>query len=139
MAERIYTAEEIQDLTDRVFQLRELLEAGKMHFADHLVDDFRQSWAAVRLRDDGLVEPESVDGGIRSATMAVRAMKYREEGKASVSLLEIQDTYFKLLFRELGWLYKEMQARSASPANAAQVFSKNPDFVKKTRKVFLPS
>ena len=136
MAERVYTEEEIQDLTDRVFQLREVLEAGKMHFAEHLVDDFSRSWAAVRLCEDGLVDPATVDGRIRSATMAIHAMKYREEGKAAVSLFEIQEIYFKLLFRELGWLHKEMQARSASPTTAARVFSKDPDFVKRTMEGF---
>jgi hypothetical protein len=33
MPSRSYTEEEIQDLTDRVFLLKEQLEAGKMQFA----------------------------------------------------------------------------------------------------------
>jgi hypothetical protein len=33
MTERIYTEDEIKDLTDRVFLLREQLEAGNTHFA----------------------------------------------------------------------------------------------------------
>ena len=44
MTERSYTEEEAQDLTDRVFLLKEKLEAGKMYFAPHLVDDFRRSF-----------------------------------------------------------------------------------------------
>jgi hypothetical protein len=34
MSSRTYTEEEVQDLTDRVFLLKEQLEAGKVHFAN---------------------------------------------------------------------------------------------------------
>ena len=50
-----YTEEEIQDLTDRVFLLKAALEAGKMHFAAHLVDDFRRSYEAIPIGVIGLV------------------------------------------------------------------------------------
>ncbi|EMN1929391.1 hypothetical protein RVV18_003837 [Burkholderia ambifaria] len=134
MAGKVYTEEEIQDLTDRVFQMKEQLESGKMHFAEHLIDDFKKSWSAIKLRPDGLVEPTSVDGRIRAATLAVRAMKYREESKAAISLAWIQETYFKLLFRELGWLYDQMVKASASPSDAARLVSNDSDFVTNTMK-----
>ncbi|KHK54959.1 hypothetical protein PI87_14455 [Ralstonia sp. A12] len=134
MAGRIYTEEEVQELTDRIFLMKTKLEAGKMHFAAHLVDGFKQSWEAIRLRPDGLVDPASVDGRIRAAAMAVRAMKYREESMAAFSLAQIQEIYFELLFRELGWLYDEMQKKSASPADVARLAVKNPDFVAKVTK-----
>ncbi len=76
MAQRTYTEEEIQDLTDRVFLLKEQLEAGKILFAEHLVAGFQRSLSAIQLRPDGLVAPETIDGRIRAATLAIRAMKY---------------------------------------------------------------
>lgn len=66
---RIYSEEEIQDLTDRVFLMRDRLEAGKIHFAAHLVEEFRKSFEAIRLRPDGLVDPTTVDGRIRASTL----------------------------------------------------------------------
>jgi hypothetical protein len=104
MTERTFTDEEIQDLTDRVFLLKEQLEAGRIHFAAHLVEDFRRSYEAIRLRADGLVDPATVNGRIRAATMAIRAMKQRDEAKKAISLGDIQDAYFTLLFGQLGWL-----------------------------------
>ena len=53
---REYSEEEIQDLTDRVFLAREQLQAGKVHFAAHLADDFFRSLEAIRLRADGKVD-----------------------------------------------------------------------------------
>lgn len=51
MSSRTYTEDEVQDLTDRVFLLREQLEAGKMRFANQeLADGFRRSYEAIRLR-----------------------------------------------------------------------------------------
>lgn len=81
MNARAYTEEEIQDLTDRVFLLRQQLEAGKIHFAAHLVEDFHRSYESIKLRPDGLVDPTTVDGRIRAATLAVRVMKQRDEAK----------------------------------------------------------
>ena len=67
---RTFTDEEVQDLTDRVFLLKERIEQGKMLFAPHLVDDFVHSMEAVRLRPDGKVDPTTVDGRIRAMTLA---------------------------------------------------------------------
>ncbi|ELB2790130.1 hypothetical protein QMX34_000663 [Aeromonas hydrophila] len=106
MSSRTYTEDEIQDLTDRVFLLKERLEAGKMHFANQeLADGFRRSYEAIRLRPDGKVDPTSLDGRIRASTLALVAMKQREDTKKSMSLARIQEEYFAFLFREFGWLY----------------------------------
>ena len=79
MQMREYSEEEIQDLTDRVFLAREQLQAGKVHFAAHLADDFFRSLEAIRLRADGKVDPRTVDGRIRSFTLAMVAMRLRED------------------------------------------------------------
>lgn len=102
---RTYTEEEVQDLTDRVFLLKEKLAAGKMHLAAHLVDDFKRSFDAIRLRPDGKVDPTTVDGRIRASTLALMAMKQREETKKLASLQDLQQRYFDFLFEQFGWLY----------------------------------
>lgn len=118
---RIYSEEEIQDLTDRVFLMRDRLEAGKIHFAAHLVEEFRKSFEAIRLRPDGLVDPTTVDGRIRASTLAIKAFAYRDEAKQSVSLHRIQSLYFDFLFQEFGFLYEPMIKAGATPSNAAAV------------------
>lgn len=130
MTSETCTEEEIQELTDRVFLLREKIEAGTIHFASHLAENFMRSWSAVRLRPDGLVDPSSVDGRIRAATLAISGMKQREAAKNSVSLAQIQDTYFSFLFREFGWLYEQMSKAGATPIQAANMISYDSYFVK---------
>lgn len=114
-----YTDEEIQDLTDRVFLLKEQIEAGKIHFAEHLIDGFRSSYEAIRICSNGLVDPYSVDGRIRAATKAVQAFRDRSEAKNAVSLAEIQETYFNILFHQFGWLYEQMQNAKLTPSDMA--------------------
>ncbi|WP_416311236.1 hypothetical protein [Pseudomonas sp. W03] len=122
---REYSEQEIQDLTDRVFVMREKIESGKMKFAPHLIDGFRQSFEAIRLRPDGLVDPATVDGRIRSATLAVKAIAYREEAKESVSLHKIQSLYFDFLFQEFGEFYEPMIKAGANPYQAATVLGRD--------------
>lgn len=132
MSQREYTEEEIQDLTDRVFILKEQMEAGKMFFAEHLAEDFHRSWSAIRLRSDGLVDPMTVDSRIRANTLAIQAMKYREDAKNSVTLGQIQEAYFNILFHQLGWLYDLMIKAKLNPEQAARAMTKDPEFIKRT-------
>lgn len=130
MSARTYTEEEVQDLTDRVFLLKEKLEAGNIKVASHLADDFLSSLQAIRLRPDGKVNPYTVDGRIRAMTLAVMAMKQREEAKKRGSLIEIQEAYFKFLFMQFGWLYDQMIKAKTNPYAVGQVLSRDDDFVK---------
>lgn len=130
MSSRIYTEEEVQDLTDRVFLLKEQLEAGKVHFANQeLADGFRRSYEAIRLRPDGKVDPTSLDGRIRAMTLAMLAMRQREDAKKSLSLAKIQEEYFAFLFREFGWLYEQMKKAEVTPSAAAEITSRHDDMM----------
>ena len=130
MSSRTYTEEEVQDLTDRVFLLKEQLEAGKVHFANQeLADGFRRSYEAIRLRPDGKVDPTSLDGRIRAMTLAMMAMRQREDAKKSLSLAKIQEEYFAFLFREFGWLYEEMKKAEVTPSAAAEITSRHDDMM----------
>lgn len=131
MNERNYTEEEIQDLTDRVFLLKEKIAAGKVHIAPHLVEDFFRSVEAIRLRPDGKVDPRTVNGEIRAATLAFIAMKQREDMKKSSSLQDIQEKYFEFLFEQFGWLYDEMLKNKVPPYAVARHFSKEAESVDK--------
>ena len=126
MSTRTYTEDEVQDLTDRVFLLKEQLEAGMMRFASQeLADGFCRSYEAIRLRPDGKVDPTSLDGRIRAMTLAVIAMRQRDDAKKSISLARVQDEYFGFLFREFGWLYDQMKKAGVTPNTAAEITSRH--------------
>jgi hypothetical protein len=129
MTGRTYTEQEIQDLTDRTFLLKEMLEAGKMHFAPHLVHDFRRSFEAIRLRPDGKVDPSTIDARVRTCTLALMAMKQREETKNSASLQDLQEKYFEFLFEQFGWMYDQMVHHKATPYAVADHYSGKDDLV----------
>ncbi|WP_426344246.1 hypothetical protein ACN9MU_04710 [Pseudoduganella sp. R-32] len=122
MSSRTYTEEEVQDLTDRVFLLKEQVESGKLKFANReLADGFFKSYDAIRLRPDGKVDPYSLDGRVRASTLAIVAMKQREDAKKSLSLEQVQEEYFGFLFREFGWLYEQMKKADATPYAVSEV------------------
>lgn len=132
MSSRTYSEDEVQDLTDRVFLLREQLDAGKMQFANQeLADGFQRSYEAIRLRPDGKVDPTSLDGRIRAMTLAIIAMRQRDETKKSLSLVQVQEEYFKFLFREFGWLYDQMKKAEVTPMAVAEMTSRHDDVMRK--------
>lgn len=135
MSTRTYTEEEVQDLTDRVFLLKEHLETGKMRFASQeLEDGFRRSYEAIKLRSDGKVDPTSLDGRIRASTLALMAMRQREDAKKSISLVRVQEEYFGFLFREFGWLYNQMAKAESTPWEAAEVIYKHTETMRSLTK-----
>ena len=130
MSSRTYTEDEVQDLTDRVFLLKEQFEAGKIRFASqNLADGLRRSYEAIRLRPDGKVDPTSLDGRIRAMTLAIIAMKQRDEAKKSLSLARVQEEYFEFLFREFGWLYDQMKKAEVTPVAVAEITSRHDDMM----------
>lgn len=126
---REFSEEEVQDLTDRVFLAKEQLEAGKIFFAKHLADDFIRSFAGVRLRPDGKVDPHTVDIRIRAFTLAMVAMRQREDAKKSASLGEIQSAYFEFLFQQFGHFYEPMVNAGGNPAQAGRQISEDTQLV----------
>lgn len=94
MSEHLYSEEEVKDLTDRVFLLRQSIEEGKIHFASHLVGGFIESYEAIRLRSDGLVdqavlmaesEAPPLRCGILNIGMRRKAPSVREKFKMHTS------------------------------------------------------
>ncbi|MFJ4392980.1 hypothetical protein [Pseudomonas soli] len=128
--------EDVQELTDRIFLLREMLDSGKMKIASHLISSVREDLAAIKLRSDGLVDPSTVRGSIRAMALAVRSLNYREDVKRQIGLHEIQAEYFDFLYREFGELYRLMLKSGADPSQAAEVLSRNDELCKSTVEQF---
>jgi hypothetical protein len=126
---RKYTQEEIQDLTDRIYLLRSRLEDGKIHFAPHLIDGFMKSYQAIRIGEDGLVDPETVDGRMRAATLAIRAMSQRQEAKEQLSVGDIQEAYFKILAANFGWILDKMRESQVTPEVAGRAMASDSSYV----------
>lgn len=63
-------------------------------------------------------------------TLAIIAMKQRDDAKKSLSLARVQEEYFEFLFREFGWLYDQMKKAEVSPATAAEITSRHDDMMK---------
>lgn len=133
MSKPQYSEDEVKDLTDRVFLLRQKLEEGKLFFAEHLIDGFRTSFEAIRLRDDGLVDPATVDGRIRSAALAVRHFQYRAEAKEAISTGDIQEAYFRMLFTQFGWMMDLMLKHGLNPNQASHGIARDSKFVEQLR------
>lgn len=120
-----YTQEYIQDLTDRVFLVQQKLNEGKIHVPSHLVEAFKDSLLKIRLNNDGLVIPESVDGVIKTTALAIEITQEREDIKSKYSISYIQEAYFNHLFSYFGDLYRFMVKADGNSWAAAEFFSKD--------------
>jgi hypothetical protein len=122
-------SEEAQDLTDRVFLLRDYLQKGRIKISEHLWDGFVGSLGKVSLDKDGLVVPETVDGRIRALTNGLRYFRYRDESKSSISLSDIQDKYFQILETNFGHIRKQMIDAGTDANVAGHVMSRDNEFL----------
>ena len=100
--EKYQDEEYVDDLTERVFLIKQQLEAGKLKIAHHLVEGFIGSFKRIRLRQDGKVDPSTVDGRIRAMGAAVNHFLEREDIKNKYSIQDLQSSYFNILFSNFG-------------------------------------
>lgn len=103
-------------LRRRLKILQQQFQDGKIHIAEGL--KVEESLLAVRTGPDGEIDLDTVDGVVRSMALAVTHMHDREELKKSISLSEIQNTYFKFIDQNFGHYYKLMVERKLSPHDA---------------------
>lgn len=89
------TNEYIQCLTDGVFLLAKKIEGENLNVASHLVDDFKNSLSKVRLNNDKLVDPDTVDSRIKALIAGLFGYEERKELKNNFSIRTIQEAYFK--------------------------------------------
>lgn len=116
-----------EELHRRVEMLREFIESGRLKFASHLADEFWESLSKIRVDSSGLVLPDTVDGRVRAATLAVSQLTYRNELKSKVSLGETQEAYFKIIHDNFSHFYDLMVERGSDPHSFAKAASKNPE------------
>lgn len=126
----------ISDLTDRVFLIKNQLEAGKIHIAKDLLNGFQESLSKVRLTEDGRVDPTTVDGRIRAMGAAVSHIVERQELKESYSIVDFQEAYFRILFANFSQFYTKMNEARAQPFQFARFMSKQGDFVEHLEEIF---
>ena len=119
----------VNELTDRVFLIKRELEAGTLQIATHLTDDLAESLSKIRLRPDGKVEPQTVDGRIRAMGVAVRHFVERNEIKSKFSIHELQEAYFKILFDNFGEYYQLISEQGALPHQVADFLCKKEECV----------
>ncbi|SAF28626.1 hypothetical protein [Enterobacter kobei] len=126
----------VNDLTDRVFLIKRELEAGTLKIAAHLVDGLAESLSKIRLRPDGKVVPQTVDGRIRAMGVAVLHFVERNEIKSKFSLHELQEAYFRILFDNFGEYYQPIPKQGALPHQVANFLSKNEECVNELDSLF---
>jgi hypothetical protein len=115
-------------LQRRLQILLKQLEAGKVKFAEGL--GVVESLKKVRYALDGTVDLSTVDGLVRSMALAVEHIHDREELKETISLGDIQNSYFGFIKRNFDQFYRIMLERGLSPHEAGVALSRNPETAK---------
>ncbi|MDQ0433508.1 hypothetical protein [Pantoea agglomerans] len=131
-----YDDDYISDLTDRVFLIKNQLEAGKLRISENLVSGLRESFDKIRLTEDGKVDPSTVDGRIKAMGAAVSHFFERQEIKKNHSIIDFQEVYFKILFGNFSHFYSQMNEVSTEPYQFAKFVSNQDDFVKHLDEIF---
>lgn len=121
--------EYIQQLTERIYLIKEKLDSGELKIAGNLWDAFIKSFEAVRLRADGLVDPDTVDGRLRAMGAGLHGFEERKNIKARFSIYQLQEAYFRILFNDFGGVYKMMMDGNSPPFHVAQFLSTQSEFV----------
>lgn len=121
--------EYVDDITERVFLIQRELEAGRLKIAPHLIDDIYLSLSKIKLRPDRKVDPDTVDGRIRATGAAVRHFTDRIELKNKYSLLDLQESYFNMVFSCFGDIYKMLIDSGAEPHKLSSFMATKEEFV----------
>jgi len=109
--------------------LSKKLNEGKVKFASHLVDDFKESMRKIKYDKNGEIILDSVDGRIRSMALGMEQFDTRDKLKKQISLAEIQKLYFEMIEFNFGDFYRQMLKANSNPNHIAEFFSKQSDFV----------
>ena len=121
---------EREELHRRIELLQKKLKDGKIKFAPHLIDGFWESMKRVKISPDGMVDPETVDGRVRSLCMFIAYENDRQEWKDAIPLRDIQEGYFQRVNYAFGQLFEMMTEAKADPYKFAGWFSSDEDRVK---------
>lgn len=131
-----YDKDYIDDLTDRVFLIKSLIESNKLSIAPHLIKQVYASLGKIKLTAERKVEPETVDAIIRSMGGALRHFTEREEIKKKHAVIELQEAYYRILFDNFGDYYHAMMKANRKPYEIAGFLSGKDEFVNQIISVF---
>ena len=119
-----------EELHRLVIQFDKHLRSGKVRFAQHVTDALGESLAKVRIAEDGLVDPDSVDARVRALLLGVSGLDSREKATSSISLMEIQEKFYGIVQMFFDPLYQQMLKHSATPYAVASGFANDAERVK---------
>jgi hypothetical protein len=123
---------EREELHRRILLLKEYLDTGKLRLMASVSDSIGASLLKVRIADDGLVEPGTVDARIRALLLLVAGIHDREQAKTAMSLREIQEAFYANIESVFGALYESMLRHSATPDAVAAGFASSAERVRST-------
>lgn len=118
-----------EELRWRLEVLKAQLDSGKIYIAEHIAEDLKRSMSAVRYGPDGKIDLSTVDGRVRSLSLATAFFHQREETKKSVSLIDISRTYFEFVEKNFGFLAKQAEEKGYDAANFATAIADIPSAV----------
>lgn len=126
------------ELRRRLGVLKEKLADGKIRFAEHLAEGFKQSFGNVRYGEDGEIDLSTVDGRIRSMAMAVAMMEDRDSTKSAASLAEIQNAYFQRITPMFQQAYRLMLKHGGHPQSVSWALSRDEQHVEQNYPLIEP-
>lgn len=119
----------------RVLILRDLLEQGKIKFAENLRDGLEESFSKARFDENGEPDLSTIDGRIRSIALAAEHFDHRDKMKSAISLQQIQDNYFSRVDGNFNHFYKMMIENKVTPHQIAKAIAygkQDIDFIDKS-------
>jgi len=113
----------------RLEVLKEQFEAGKIHIAEHVAAEMERSLKAVKYGPDGQIDLSTVDGRVRSMAAGVAAMHNRQAAKDSISLTDLNQTYFEFVERNFRTFADQAKEMRLDADQFAHLASRHADFV----------
>ncbi|WP_322969445.1 hypothetical protein [Faecalibacter sp. LW9] len=107
----------------RVLILKDLIEQGKIKFAESMRDGLEESFAKARFDKNGEPDLSTIDGRIRSLALAAEHFDHRDKMKNAISLQQIQERYFSIIEGNFNHFYEIMIEKKVSPHQVANAIA----------------
>lgn len=107
----------------RVLILRDLMEEGKIKFAESMRDGLEESFSKARFDENGEPDLSTIDGRIRSIALAAEHFDHRDKMKSAISIQQIQEGYFNRIHGNFNHFYQIMIEKDVTPHQVAKVIA----------------
>ncbi|SFI85887.1 hypothetical protein [Myroides guanonis] len=107
----------------RVLILKDLIEEGKIIFAENMRNDLEESFSKARYDENGEPDLSTIDGRIRSMALATEHFDHRIKMKSAISLQQIQESYFSQIDANFNHFYEIMIDQNVSPHQVAKIIA----------------